>query len=303
METGTNEYLQIDPLSVSPVRLNSLMLGSIAPRPIAFASTLDKDGRPNLSPFSFFNTFGINPPILVFSPSRKGRDNTTKHTYDNIREVPEVVINAVSYSMIQQMSLASSVFQKGVNEFEKAGFTMEPSLRVTPFRVKESPVQFECKVIQVIETGSQGLAGNLVICKMVMMHINPVILDHDGKIDPHKIDLVGRMGGELYCRASGEAVIEVHKPVEPPGIGIDRLPDKIRYSKILSGNDLGLLGNIKSMPDENEIKEARLLPEIEGLLRNIKDKVELAVELQKLAKSKIAGHEVELALKILLLKN
>ena len=206
------EYLRFDPKETSIPKFHHLMLGAIAPRPIAFASTIDKEGKPNLSPFSFFNTFGVNPPVVVFSPSRRGKDNTTKHTYENIKEVPEVVINAVSYEMVQKVSDSSAEFPKGVNEFEMVGFTMEPSELVKPYRVKESPVQFECKVLQVIETGFQNAAGNLVICEILCIHVNPDIMDEKGRIDPNKIDLVCRMGGDWYVRASGEAIFEVAKP-------------------------------------------------------------------------------------------
>jgi flavin reductase (DIM6/NTAB) family NADH-FMN oxidoreductase RutF len=206
------EYLHIDPKETSVPKFHKLMLGAVAPRPIAFASTIDKEGNPNLSPFSFFNVFGANPPVLIFSPSRRGKDNTTKHTYDNVKEVPEVVINVVTYSMTQQVSDSSADFPKGVNEFERVGFTMQPSDLIRPFRVRESPVQFECKVLQVIETGFQNAAGNLVICEILKMHIDPRVLDANGMIDPHKIDLVGRMGGDHYVRASGGALFEVKKP-------------------------------------------------------------------------------------------
>ena len=188
------------------------MVGGIAPRPIALASTIDLGGRPNLSPFSFFNAFGANPPIVVFSPSRRGKDNTTKHTYENVKEVPEVVINAVTYEMVQKVSDASADFAKGINEFEMVGFTMQPSELVKPFRVKESPFQMECKVLQVIETGYGHAAGNLVICEVLRIHVNPDVLDEKGRIDPRKIDLVGRLGGEYYVRASGPALFELAKP-------------------------------------------------------------------------------------------
>jgi flavin reductase (DIM6/NTAB) family NADH-FMN oxidoreductase RutF len=212
MASITQTYLRFDPKETSIPHFHHLMLGAIAPRPIAFASTIDREGRPNLSPFSFFNAFGANPPIVVFSPSRRGRDNTTKHTYDNIKEVPEVVINAVTYQMAQKMSDSSADFPKGVNEFEMVGFTMQPSDLVRPFRVKESPVQFECKVLQTIETGDGNAAGNLVICEILRIHVNPEVMDAKGRIDPHKIDLVGRLGGEYYVRASGEALFELAKP-------------------------------------------------------------------------------------------
>ena len=205
-------YLHFDPGETTVPEFHHLMLGAIAPRPIAFASTIDREGRPNLSPFSFFNAFGANPPILVFSPSRRGRDNTTKHTYENIREVPEVVINAVTYEMVQKVSDSSADFARGVNEFDMVGFTMEPSDLVKPFRVKESPVQFECKVLQVIGMGTGNAAGNLVICEILRIHVNPAIMDEKGRIDQNKIDLVGRMGGNHYVRASGTALFEIAKP-------------------------------------------------------------------------------------------
>ncbi|MEI8006054.1 MAG: flavin reductase family protein [Bacteroidota bacterium] len=212
MEKENKEYLHFDPKDLSIPKLQGLVQGAVAPRPIAFASTIDLQGRPNLSPFSFFNVFGMNPPLLIFSPSRRGRENTVKDTYMNVKEVPEVVINVVSYSMVQKVSDSSANFPRGVNEFEKTGFGMLPSDLVKPFRVKESPVQFECKVLQVIETGRQGSAGNLVLCEILRMHIDPSIMDEQGRIDPNKIDLVGRMGRDYYVRASGAALFEVPKP-------------------------------------------------------------------------------------------
>jgi flavin reductase (DIM6/NTAB) family NADH-FMN oxidoreductase RutF len=206
------DFLKFDPGDISVPKFHHLMLGAIAPRPIALASTIDKEGRPNLSPFSFFNAFGANPPIVVFSPSRRGKDNTTKHTYENIKEVPEVVINAVTYGMVQKVSDSSADFPKGVNEFDMVGLTMQPSDLVKPFRVKESPVQFECKVLQVIETGYGHAAGNLVICEILRIHVNQEVMDEQGRIDQHKIDLVGRLGGEYYVRASGSALFEMAKP-------------------------------------------------------------------------------------------
>lgn len=245
--------MKIIPGEIKTAQLHAYLLGSVAPRPICFASTVDENGVPNLSPFSFFNVFGSNPPILVFSPSRRVRDNTTKHTLENVYATKEVVINVVSYNIVQQMSLASCEYPKGVNEFEKAGFTPIPSEVVKPFRVKESPVQLECKVLQVIETGPNGGAGNLIICEMVCMHINDEILNENMQIDPHKIDLVARMGGDYYCRASGNAVFTVPKPNLQLGIGIDALPEKIRNSSILTGNDLGILGNSASIPVVTEV--------------------------------------------------
>jgi len=238
----------INPKEIPVGKMHSYLLGAVAPRPIAFASTIDKEGNVNLSPFSFFNCFGANPPILIFSPARRGRDNTTKHSYENVMEVPEVVINIVNYSMVQQASLASVEYPKGVNEFIKAGFTQVPSTKVKPPRVGESPVSFECKVLQVIKTGDQGAAGNLVICEIILAHIKDEILDAEGKIDPFKLDAVSRMGGDWYCRAQGDALFKVPKPLDKIGIGIDQLPEKIRNSKILTGNDLGMLGNVESIP-------------------------------------------------------
>jgi flavin reductase (DIM6/NTAB) family NADH-FMN oxidoreductase RutF len=251
--------LRVDPKEIPVPKLHSYLLGAVGPRPIAFASTIDKEGNPNLAPFSFFNVFSANPPIAVFSPARSGRTNTTKHTYDNVKEVPEVVINIVNYSMVHQMSLASSEYPKGVDEFTKAGFTKEKSELIRPFRVKESPVQLECKVKEVIELGDQGGAGNLIICEVVLIHIQESILDERGSIDQRKIDLVARMGGNWYCRAYGDALFEIEKPLTTLGIGVDALPTDIRTSNILTGNHLGQLGNVEKLPDETEVNEYKLL--------------------------------------------
>lgn len=240
--------MKIIPGEIKTGELHAYLLGAIAPRPICFASTVDEEGQPNLSPFSFFNLFGSNPPTLIFSPSRRVRDNTIKHTLENIYATKEVVINVVNYAMVQQASLSSCEFPKGTSEFEKAGFTPLASDMVKPFRVKESPVQLECIVRQVIETGNQGGAGNLVICEPVVVHINDDILDANGKIDPQLIDLVARMGADYYCRASGNAVFEVAKPNLKLGIGVDALPWGIRNSAILTGNNLGQLGNVHEFP-------------------------------------------------------
>ena len=240
--------MKIVPGEIKTALLHQYLLGAVSPRPICFASTTDNEGIPNLSPFSFFNVFGSNPPTLVFSPSRRVRDNTIKDTLVNIRETGEVVINVVNYAMVQQMSLSSCEFPKGVDEFEKAGFTKIASELVKPWRVAESPVQMECSVEQVIETGTEGGAGNLIICRVLMMHISDNILDADQKIDPHKIDLVARMGGDYYCRASGSAVFEVPKPNTLLGIGMDALPPTIRNSRVLTGNDLGMLANVHELP-------------------------------------------------------
>jgi flavin reductase (DIM6/NTAB) family NADH-FMN oxidoreductase RutF len=240
--------IKVTPGEVKTAQLHAYLLGAVAPRPICFASTMDAEGQPNLSPFSFFNVFGSNPPTLVFSPSRRVRDNTIKHTLENIYATREVVINVVSYAMVQQASLSSCEFPKGVSEFEKSGFTPVASEKIKPFRVKESPVQMECVVKDIIETGQGGGAGNLVICEPVLLHINENILDPSGKIDPQKIDLVARMGADYYCRASGDAVFEVEKPNLKIGIGVDALPAGIRNSHILTGNNLGQLGNVSELP-------------------------------------------------------
>lgn len=240
--------MKIVPGEIKTGQLHAYLLGAVAPRPICFASTVDAEGQANLSPFSFFNVFGSNPPTLIFSPSRRVRDNTVKHTLENIYATGEVVINVVTYAMVQQASLSSCEYPKGVSEFEKSGFTPLASERVKPFRVKESPVQIECIVKQVIETGKEGGAGNLVICEPVLLHINDDILDVNGKIDPQQIDLVARMGGDYYCRASGNAVFEVAKPNLQLGIGVDALPWSIRNSSVLTGNNLGQLGNVHELP-------------------------------------------------------
>lgn len=234
----------------------ALLQGAIVPRPIALASTIDREGQVNLSPFSFFNIFGLRPPMLVFSPSRRGRNNTTKHTYENLLEVPEVVINIVSYSMVEQVSLASVEYPKGVNEFIKAGLTPVASERVRPPRVGESPASFECEVKQIIPLGTEGGAGNLVVCEVILAHFKEEIFDADGHIDPHKVDAVARMGADYYCRAHGDNIFVVPKPNQKLGIGVDQIPLPIRNSHILTGNDLGRLGNIEKLPDPPVLTKA-----------------------------------------------
>ena len=243
----------INPKEVSVPQFHSWLLGAVVPRPIAFASTIDKNGQVNLSPFSFFNCFGANPPLLIFSPARKGRDNTTKHTYENVLQVPEVVINIVNYAMVQQASLASTEYPRGVNEFSKAGFTEVPSSMVKPPRVGESPVSMECKVLQVVRTGNSGGAGNLVICQVLLMHVKEEVLDTKGTgIDPFRLDAVARLGREWYCRVQGDSIFQVPRPNEKIAIGIDQLPLAIRNSKVLTGNDLGLLASVESIPYATE---------------------------------------------------
>ncbi|HRH36785.1 MAG TPA: flavin reductase family protein [Flavobacteriales bacterium] len=247
-----------DASKLSVGEIHGLLVGGIGPRPIALASTVDAEGRPNLSPFSFFNCFGANPPLLIFSPARRGRDNTTKHSYHNVKAVPEVVINVVTYAMVQQVSVASGEFAEGVNEFEKSGLTPIASEKVKPFRVKESPVQFECVVKQVIETGTGGGAGNLVLCEVVMIHVSDDVLDANGKIDQRKLDLVGRLGGHFYTRAHGDALFELAQPNTHIGVGVDALPKEARLSHTLTGNELGQLGSALIIPDETAVNEYKL---------------------------------------------
>ncbi len=220
----------------------------IAPRPICFASTIDKAGKVNLSPFSFFNLFSSNPPIVVFSPARRVRDNTTKHTLQNVLDVPEVVINIVTYDMVQQVSLASCDFAKDVNEFAKAGFTEVPATLVKPPMVKESKVNLECSVIEVKPLGKEGGAGNLVICEVLVIHIDDSLLDENNKLDQRKINHVARLGGDWYCVVNENNLFQVKKPNTKLGIGIDALPSSIQNSKFLSGNNLGQLANVHDLP-------------------------------------------------------
>jgi flavin reductase (DIM6/NTAB) family NADH-FMN oxidoreductase RutF len=243
-----SSFKTIRPADLSAAQLQAYLQGAVAPRPIAFASTIDQDGQVNLSPFSFFNLFSTKPPILIFSPARRVRDNTTKHTLENALAVPEVVINIVNYAIVEQASLASTEYDKNVNEFVKAGLTPIPSELVKPPRVAESPVSFECKVQQVIPMGTEGGAGNLILCEVLLMHINEAVLDEKGAISPFKIDLVARMGGDWYARANGEALFEIPKPLTTKGIGIDQLPTAIRQSAVLTGNNLARLANIEKLP-------------------------------------------------------
>lgn len=249
--------MRIDPSELSIPKLHQYILGSVSPRPISFASTIDADGRPNLAPFSFFTAVGSNPPMVIFSPARSGRDNTTKHTLDNVEETHEVVINIVNYPIVHQMSLASSPYPKGVNEFEKSGLTPIPSDKVKPFRVKESIVSMECIVRNVIHTGDKGGAGNIVMCEIVLMHIDDSILDAEGRMDPFKMDLVARMGGEYYARIIPESIFVLPQPKTEVGVGVDRLPAFARNSHVLSGNDLGKMGTLQEMPDAEAINAAK----------------------------------------------
>ena len=244
--------ITIDPKSIETAKLQGYLQSSVGPRPIAFASTMDSEGNPNLSPFSFFNVFSANPPILIFSPARRVRDNSIKHTLINAESTREVVINVVNFDMVQQTSLASTEYAEGVNEFLKSGFTSIPSEVVKPFRVKESPVQFECKVTQIIPLGSEGGAGNLILCEVLRIHIDERILDENGAIDQYKIDLVSRLGANWYSR-SNQGLFEVPKPLTTQGIGVDAIPDFIKESTVFDGNDLGMLGNIEALPTLEEV--------------------------------------------------
>lgn len=235
---------------------------AIAPRPICFASTVDAAGNQNLAPFSFFNLFSSNPPVVVFSPSRRGRDNTLKHTLENVLEVPEVVINMVDYNMVQQMSLASCEFPKGVDEFVKAGFTKTPASLVKPAMVAEAKIQLECKVLEVKSLGEQAGAGQLVIAEVLCMHVADAVIGSDGKIDQHQLHLVARLGGDWYCKVEPANMFQVNKPNTKLGIGIDSLPEGIRKSTILTGNHLGLLGNVHDLPEVNPAFEDERLKSI-----------------------------------------
>lgn len=294
--------LTINVSELSPAQLQNYMQYAIAPRPICFASTVDAAGNINLSPFSFFNMFSTNPPVCVFSAARRVRDNTTKHTLENILEVRECVINIVNYDMVQQMSLSSTEYAKGVNEFEKAGFTMQASQLVQPPRVMEAPVQMECLVTQVISLGDQAGAGNLIVAEVKLMHIKEEILDESGKIDQEKIDLVARLGGDWYCRVTPDNLFKVAKPLTTLGIGVDALPHDVRNSRELSGNDLGMLGNVEQLPTPEEIDDMRSDAAVKEVLdATIGDASTRMRELHGLAKEFLRQGRVSDALKIVLL--
>ncbi len=244
--------MTVDPKEISTAQLHGLMLGAVQPRPIAFASTVDVDGNVNLSPYSFFNVFSANPPIMIFSSARRVRNNTVKHTLLNAQATQEVVINIVNYDIVQQMSLSSTEYDAGVDEFVKSGLTAVKSDLVQPPRVEESPAAFECKVKEIVELGQEGGAGNLIICEVVKVHIKDEVLTDDQKIDPFKIDTVARMGGNWYCR-SKDAMFEVPKPLTSLGVGVDALPEHARNSHVLTGNDLGKLGNVERVPERDEV--------------------------------------------------
>jgi flavin reductase (DIM6/NTAB) family NADH-FMN oxidoreductase RutF len=287
---------------LNPLQLQNYLQYAIAPRPICFATTIDKEGQVNLSPFSFFNMFSTNPPMCIFSPARRVRDNTTKHTLDNVLEIKECVINIVNYSMVQQMSLASTEYEKGVNEFDKSGFTMLPSQMVKPPRVAEAQVQFECVVTEVISLGNNPGAGNLVLAEIKLIHIDENILDQDGKIDQEKIDLVARLGGDWYCRVTKDNLFKVPKPLSNLGIGVDALPKAVRNSLVLTGNDLGMLGNVAALPSDEDIDDVIKLAEVKDVLdATIGDPINRTRELHELAKDLLKEGKVDVALKVVLL--
>lgn len=260
------DMLTIDPHTTDQKDLHQFILGSVAPRPIAFVSTLDENGIPNLAPYSFFNAFSSNPPIVVFSSNRRGSNNTTKDTLENIRKTGECVINAVNYSIVRQMTIASVEFSSETNEFEKTGLTPIPSELVSPPRVAESPSHMECKVKDIITLGDKGGAGHLIICEIVRMHVSKDVLGERNRIDPHKMDLMGRMGRAFYVRCSGEAIHTIVQEYLPVTIGFDQLPLHIRQSKILTGNDLGKLAASHSLPTSEEIKEAMEMDDVKFAL-------------------------------------
>jgi flavin reductase (DIM6/NTAB) family NADH-FMN oxidoreductase RutF len=287
--------ISFEPKDLSTKKLHSYLLSAVSPRPIALASTVDKDGCPNLSPFSFFNVFSSNPPILIFSPSRRVRDNSKKHTLENAEAVKEVVINVVNYDIVQQVSLSSAEYVKGVNEFEKAGLTMLKSDMVKPFRVAESPIQFECKINDIINLGKEGGAGNLIICEIVKFHVADEVLDENNVIIQEKLDLVARAGGDYYNRAK-KGFFEIPKPNQKLGIGVGAMPGHIRNSMILTGNDLGMLGNIEKLPTEQEI---------ENFIKNVSERYPNITMMTHREKHKIAHNylsygDIESAWKLLM---
>ncbi len=291
----------IDPKNIPSHHLHRALLSVVAPRPIAFASTIDASGKANLSPFSCFNAFGVNPSTLIFSPSRSGRTNELKDTYLNVKEVPEVVINMVTYSMVEQMNLASTEFPRGINEFYKSGFTPIPSEKIKPFRVKESPVQIECKVRQVIETGTGAGSANLIICEVLLIHVNDKVLDKTGMIDTRKLDLVGRMGADYYVRASGRALFTLEKPASKLAIGVDSLPEDVRMSSILTGNDLGKLGSLQLKPTSPEIEKYLASPDFRTISAKFGgNSKKIVEEAHKRAHKLIAANETYEAILLLL---
>ena len=289
----------LDPKAIPVAELQSWLQHGIAPRPICFASTVSKDGVVNLSPFSFFNLFSTMPPVCIFSPSRRVRDCTIKHTLENVLEVPEVVINIVNYSMVQQMSLSSTEYPKGINEFEKSGLTMLPSDLIRPPRVAESPMQLECKVTEIKPLGTGPGAGNLVLAEVLRLHIKESVIHASGSIDQGKMDLVARLGANWYCRVGKENLFEVAKPLKSLGIGVDALPSHVFHSEVLSGNDLGRLGNLEALPTDPQLSAVHLMPEVRDISNQALTKVELTIAFHRLAKQYIRENNLETALAIL----
>ena len=290
--------LSLNLKDLSPADTQNYLQHAIAPRPICFASTIDNEGNVNLSPFSFFNLFSSNPPILIFSPARRVRDNTTKHTLQNVTEVPEVVINIVDHDMVQQTSLSSCEFPKGDNEFLRAGFTEQKATLVKPPMVKESKIKLECKVIEVKPLGTEGGAGNLVICEVLCMHIDESILDENNRIDQTKMNHVARLGGDWYCSVDETNLFKVAKPNIKLGIGIDALPAALKNSRILTGNHLGQLANVHDMPVVNPAFENEKLKQI-VLYYNL-DPGEMETETHRLAASLLDATDTEAAWQVLL---
>lgn len=296
---NTNK-LAFDVAQGSPIE--DLIKYAIAPRPICFASTQDKEGNVNLSPFSYFNLVSHNPPICLFSPLRRMRDGSTKHTLENLEEVPELVINIVNYALVQQQSLASTEYERGVNEFVKAGLSMQASDLVAPPRVAESPIQLECKVREIISLGDGPGHGQLVLAEVIRMHVDEDVMTDEGKIDQQKLDLVARMGGDWYCRANAHNIFEVPKPLRNKGIGVDQLPEHIRHSSVLTGNHLGLLGNVEHLPDQEEAEELLIDVEVKEVMDAfIGDESSRRTHLHQLAAKYLDKGDIGRAWKILLL--
>ena len=292
--------LSIDFSEIGLPKSHHYLLGAIGPRPICFASTLDDKGNPNLAPFSFFNVFSSNPPIAIFSPSRSGRTGEHKDTFNNIKKTKEVVINLVDFKMAEQMSLASSPYSPEIDEFIKSGLTPIKSEKIKPFRVKESPIQLECEIIEIKELGNEGGAGNLIICKILKMHIAKRLLNDKQMIDQEKLDLIARMGGDWYCRTDKNSMFEIKKPMTSKGIGFDKLPNEILNSSILSGNDLGKLAGIETLPDETKVNDFKLIELSDVFLKYEDNASALEKELHQKAKDFLLNNELEAAWKTLL---
>lgn len=292
-------FRSIDPQSLAVKDLHQYILGMVSPRPIAFASTVDREGRANLAPYSFFNAFSSNPPILVFSSNRKVKDNTTKDTLHNIRETGEVVINAVNFAIMRQMALASIEYPADVDEFEKAGLTPLASEAVRPFRVAESPAHMECKVKDIITLGDRGGAGHLIVCEVVRFHVRDSVLDEQDRIDPHKIDLVGRMGRAYYVRASGQAIHTLFQPMDVVGMGFDQMPPSIRQSTVLTGSELAEIAAMTVWPDREALSSFEEMAEVQELIEE--EDEDVLERLHRQARTWIGEGRVEDAAKALFL--